>query len=168
VDVTDLTVWRFEGPRAAQEALPFLERLAANGHISVDDAALVSWPRTSRKPSTRELGGLTGPGALWGGSWGLLLGLIFLVPIAGPTFGAAAGAIAGGLGDFGIDDDFIKRVRDAVTPDTSALFVLGDSADTEALAAEMPHAAVVRCELSVEHERRLRAALGEESRHPIG
>jgi uncharacterized membrane protein len=145
--------------------VPRLERLAAEGHLSVDDAALVSWPRASRKPWTRELGALTGPGALWGGSWGVLLGLIFLVPIAGPTFGAAAGAIASGLADFGIEDDFIKRVRDTVTPDTSALFVLCDIAVTDRITQEVPAADVVRCELSVEHERRLRAALGQESGH---
>lgn len=163
--MTGLTVWRFENPRAAQELLPGLERLAAERTISVDDAALVTWPLTSRKPSTRELGSLTGPGALWGGSWGVLLGLIFVVPIAGPALGAAAGAIAGSLADFGIDDDFIKRVRDVVTPGTSALFVLGDRAAADGIATELPAAGVVHCELSVEHERRLLAALGEESGH---
>src|SRR5687767_12489221 len=120
-----LTVWRFDGPEAAeQEALPRLERLAALSLISVDDAVAVSWPEGRRKPSIRSLGSVTGGGDLWGGSWGMLLGLIFLVPIAGPAFGAAAGAFAGGLADFGIDDDFIKQVRDVVTPGTSALFLV--------------------------------------------
>ena len=38
--------------------------------------------------------------------------------------GAAAGALAGSLADYGIDDDFIKNVREKVTEGTSALFLL--------------------------------------------
>jgi uncharacterized membrane protein len=158
-----LTVWRFEGAHGAELALPRLEELARRGEIRVDDAALVSWPGARRKPSTRELGSVNGPGSLWGGTWGMLLGLIFLVPIAGPTFGAAAGAIAGSLSDFGIDDDFIKRVRDTVTPGTSALFVFSSDTVAERLGGELDGVAAVRCDLSEVHERRLRAALGEES-----
>jgi uncharacterized membrane protein len=162
--VTELSVWRFEGTRTADdEALPRLERLVAAGDISVDDAALVSWPRTCRKPSTRGLGSLDGAGALWGGTWGVLLGLIFVVPIAGPALGAAAGAIGGSLADFGIDDDFIKRVRDTVTPGTSALFLLGDDTLAERLVAHLGDVDVVHCELTGAQERRLLATLGEES-----
>jgi uncharacterized membrane protein len=162
-----LTVWKFDGPLAAGEAVHRLEPLAEHGRIAVDDATLVSWPRARRKPSTCDLGSLTGPGALWGGSWGVLLGLIFLTPIAGPTFGAGAGAVAGSLTDFGIDDDFIKRVRDAVTPGTSALFIFSAPAVADALTPELDGAEVVRCDLSIEQEQRLSAALGEESEHRI-
>jgi uncharacterized membrane protein len=158
-----LTVCRFEGTRTAEETLPRLDRLAASGDIRINDAALVSWPRARRKPSTRALGSLDGPGEFWGGTWGVLLSLIFLVPIAGPRFGAAAGAIAGSLSDFGIDDDFIKRVRDLVTPGTSALFVFSSDVVADRLVGELSDVEVVRCDLSVEHERRLRSALGEES-----
>jgi uncharacterized membrane protein len=162
--VTELTVWRFEGARTAEdEALPRLERLVAAGDVTVDDAALVSWPSTCRKPSTRGLGSLDGAGALWGGTWGVLLGLIFVVPIAGPALGAAAGAIGGSLADFGIDDDFIKRVRETVTPGTSAIFLLVDGTRAEEVVADLGGVAVVRCELSGAQERRLLATLGEES-----
>ena len=123
--VTELTVWRFEGARTAEdEALPRLERRAAAGDITVDDAALVSWPITSRKPSTRGLGSLA---------------------------------------DFGIDDDFIKRVREMVTPGTSAIFLLVDGTHAARLVADLGGVAVVRCELSGAQERRLLATLGEES-----
>src|SRR5262249_5766078 len=98
--VIALTVWRFDTPAAAGEALPRLEQLVAAGDARIDDAALVSWPRGRRKPSTRDIGSLTGPGNLWGGFWGVLLALIFLTPLAGPAFGAAAGAVAGSLTDF--------------------------------------------------------------------
>jgi uncharacterized membrane protein len=165
-----LTMWRFEGDSGAAAALPRLERLAAEGAIEVDDAALVAWPEPLRKPSLRPLGSLVGPGALWGGFWGVLLGLMFLVPIAGPTFGAAAGAFAGSLADFGVEDDLVKRVRDLVVPGTSALFILSSGTVADTLLAELrgPGVEVLRLDLAPEQARRLHAALGEERLRPAG
>jgi uncharacterized membrane protein len=160
-----LTVWRFDSPEGAREALPDLERLVTAGEASVDDAALVSWPCGRRKPSETGVGSLTGPGRLWGGFWGVLLALIFITPLAGPTFGAAAGAVAGTMADFGVADDFVKRVREDIVPGTSALFVISDRASAGRLGAELQGAAVacVRLALSPAQEQRLRDALGEES-----
>jgi uncharacterized membrane protein len=157
-----LSVWRFEAPRAAEDALPRLCELCARRLISVDDAALAAWPLPRRKPAVRNLGCLTGPGALWGGCWGVLFGLIFLVPLAGPTFGAGAGAVAALMADFGIEEDFLKRVRDLVTPGTSALFVFSDAAAADRLEAELNRPGGMRVTLSGEQERRLRDTLGEE------
>jgi uncharacterized membrane protein len=167
--VNTLTVWTFQDPRGAAEALPRLERLSADRYVKIDDAAIASWPEGARKPSARTLGALTGPGRLWGGSWGVLLGLIFLVPIAGPAFGAAAGAVAGGLSDFGLDDDYLMRVREAVTPGTSALFVLSGAADADRLGAELADGGigVIRADLTRDQEIRLHAALGEESQEAV-
>jgi uncharacterized membrane protein len=160
-----LTVWIFESPRGADEVLPRLELLAGERLIVLDDAAIVAWPQGRRKPSTRTLGSLSGPGLLWGGFWGVLFGLIFLVPLAGPTFGAAAGAFAGTLADFGIDDGFVKRVRDTVTPGTSALFVLSSDAAADGLESVMEesHVARIRSDLSSDDQDLLRQVLGEES-----
>ena len=160
-----LAVWRFDAPGVAEERLPALERLMRNGAADVDAAALVSWPPGHRKPSTRALGAVTGPGALWGGFWGMLLGLVFLTPIAGPTFGAAAGAVAGTLSDFGVEDDFVKRAREAVTPGTSALFVIssGRGVDQITTALQDHEVCMLRTDLTHEQARQLYAALGEES-----
>ena len=161
-----LAVCRFEDPVGAERAVAPLRVLAQDGELVIGDAALVSWPRKARKPSTETLGALNGPGELWGGSWGVLLGLIFLVPIAGPAFGAAAGAFAGTLADFGVDDDFVIRVRALVTPGTSALLVLSGAAEADRLVAALAdrEPQVVRWTIAREHERRLLAAFGEESR----
>jgi uncharacterized membrane protein len=162
--VNTLLVCRFEDTAGARRALGALRRLAEDGVIEVDDAALVEWPRRARKPSTETLGSLTGPGGLWGGSWGVLLGLIVLVPIAGPVFGAAAGAFAGTLADIGVDEGFVSGVRELVTPGTSALFVLCGAADADRLdgAVRSDRGATIRCRISREHEERLLTALGEE------
>ncbi len=159
-----LSVWRFDGPEGAEHVLGRVRRLVADDGVHVDDAALVSWRVGRRKPSTRGLGGIVGPGGLWGGAWGVLLGVVFLVPLAGPTLGAAAGAVAGGLADFGLDDDFVLCVREAVTPGTSALFVVSARPAADRLTAELDGlgAKVVRAELSERQAEHLRDALGEE------
>jgi uncharacterized membrane protein len=166
--VNTLTVWRFDGPDAAEQALPRLERLVAAGAARIDDAALAEWRPGRRKPSTTVLGGLTGPGRLWGGFWGVLLALIFITPLAGPVFGAAAGAVAGSMSDFGVSDDFVARVRADVIPGTSALFVVSPRASARRLTAELQDIATVTATsaLSPAQEQHLRDALGEESAFP--
>src|SRR4051812_11070588 len=152
-----LTVWGFATPEAADAALPLMVALVEDGRADVDDAVLLSWPPGRRRPSTRMLGRLTGPGRLWGGFWGLLLGLIFLTPLAGPSFGAAAGALAGSLSDFGVEDNFVRDVRDVVTAGTSAVFAVSTAASAarlaEALTAHDP--VTLRSRLSPEQEQRL-------------
>jgi uncharacterized membrane protein len=155
-----LTVLTFRAADAADEAVAPLRQLAAAGELRIADAAVVSWAEGHRKPSARPLGDLTGGGLLWGGSWGVLLALLFVVPIAGPTFGAAAAAFAGALAEFGIDDAWVKRVREAVTPGTSAIFVLADRDVTGALPAVGMDA--IEVTFSPEQERRVRAVLAEE------
>ena len=161
------SVSRFAAPDTAAAVLPRLDRLSANGDDTVLDAALVTWPSGHRKPSTRELGSLTGPGALWGGFWGVLLALIFLTPLAGPRFGAAAGALAGSLTDFGVEDDFVKRVRELVTPGTSAIFLIGNPSSPDRIGELLGDVAVetLRADLSEEQTQRLREALSDESTH---
>jgi uncharacterized membrane protein len=158
-----LTVWRFAAPEAAEQSLPALKLAIGAGRASINDAALVSWPPSRRTPATRELGSLTGPGQMWGGFWGMVLGLIFLTPLAGPSFGAAAGAFAGSLADFGVADDFVIRVRDSVTPGTSALFVLSARASADGLAEGLKGLAdeILRSELSREQEEHLRDTLSD-------
>jgi uncharacterized membrane protein len=166
--VNTLSVWRFDGPDAAGQALPGLERLLAAGEAGIDDAALVSWRPGRRKPATTVLGGVTGPGRLWGGFWGVLLALVFITPLAGPLFGAAAGAVAGSLSDFGVSDDFVARVRQDVVPGTSALFVVSSRASARRLAVELRDVATVTAtsRLSPDQEQHLRDALGDETMFP--
>src|SRR3954454_7580078 len=135
VATTRLAGWRFDAPGVAEDRLPALARLMRDGGADVDAAALVSWPQGHRKPSVRDLGGVTHPGALWGAFWGVVLALIFLTPLAGPRFGAAAGAIAGSMADFGVEDDFVKRVRELVTPGTSAIFLIGSPSSPDRITA---------------------------------
>jgi uncharacterized membrane protein len=126
--------------------------------------AVVSWPPDKKKPKTRQLHSTTGAGALGGAFWGLLFGLIFFIPLVGAAIGAATGALVGSMTDVGISDDFIKSVRDEVTPGTSALFLMSQNAvvDRVRSAFAETHAQLIRTNLSDEQEARLREAFGEE------
>jgi uncharacterized membrane protein len=123
-----LTVWKFDTAAGADGALDLLQRLQKEELLQVNDAATVYWQEGRKKPKTEQLHNMTGAGALGGSFWGLLFGLIFFVPLLGAAIGAATGALAGSLTDVGIDDGFINKVRDQVTPGTSALFVLTSDA----------------------------------------
>jgi uncharacterized membrane protein len=123
-----LTVWKFNTPQGAEEAATTVKDLAKQRIVSLHDAAIVSWAKGEKKPRTRQLASTTAAGALGGSFWGLVFGLIFFVPLLGAAIGAATGALAGSLTDVGIDDGFINKVRDQVTPGTSALFVLTSDA----------------------------------------
>jgi uncharacterized membrane protein len=159
-----LTVWKFPNANGADEAIRTLEQLQSEELIKVHDAAIVTWPADKKKPRTRQLNNLAGAGALGGAFWGLLFGLIFFVPFLGLAIGAAAGALGGSMADVGIDDDFIKRVRERVTPGTSALFALTSDAvfDRVREAFKDNEPELLETNLSGEEESRLREAFAED------
>jgi uncharacterized membrane protein len=161
--MSTLSVWRFDTPEGAEKAVSTLENLSRQQLIKVGDAATVSWREGAKKPKTRQLQNLAGAGALGGAFWGMLFGLLFLVPLLGAAIGAAAGALVGKFSDVGIDDEFIKRTRDSITPGTSALFVLTSDAVIdkvqEAFAGQ--RAELLFTNLSTEQEARLREAFAE-------
>lgn len=158
-----LTVWKFDAPDGAAQALGTLRELVKQQLIQVEDAALVSWPADAKKPKTKNLGKLTGEGAVWGAFWGLLFGMIFLVPVLGLAIGAGMGALFGSMADVGISDDFIKQVREKVTPGTSALFLLTSNAVQERVAEAMKgyHMELISSNLTAEQEQQLRAAFAD-------
>jgi uncharacterized membrane protein len=161
--VATLSVWEFPDAQAADKAVTTLEGLAKQQLIKLHDAATVSWPEGARKPKTRQLHNLVGAGALGGAFWGMLFGLLFFIPLVGLAIGAATGAIAASLADVGIDDDFIKRIRNEVTPGTSALFVMTSDAvmDKVREAFRGQEAKLVSTNLSDEQEKALREVFSE-------
>ncbi|MFW0787771.1 DUF1269 domain-containing protein [Gordonia sp. CPCC 206044] len=123
-----LTVWRFPTATGADTAVETLKDLQKQHLIVVLDAAVASWEDGAHKPKTQQLHNITARGTLGGTFWGLLFGLLFFIPLIGAAVGAGIGAITGVMTDVGINDDFIKKVREQVTPGTSALFVLSSDA----------------------------------------
>ena len=153
-----LTVWKFPDADAADAAVDTLQSLQKQQLINLLDGATVSWAPGAKRPKTRQLHNLTGSGAMSGMFWGMLFGLLFFVPLLGMALGAAAGAAGGSMADVGIDDEFIKRVRDEITPGTSALFAMTSDAVLdkvhEAFAGQ--HAELIQTNLSADQEQQLR------------
>ena len=160
-----LTVWKFDTASGADDATETLRELSSQHLLTIHDAATVRWDEGKRKPKTKQLHNLAGEGALGGAFWGMLFGLIFFVPLLGAAIGAASGALAGSLRDVGIDDSFIDRVRDEVTPGTSALFVMSSDAVMdkvrEAFSTNRPE--LIFTNLTNEQEDAIRHAFADEA-----
>jgi uncharacterized membrane protein len=165
---TTLTVWKFATPDGAQQALTRINELTKQHLLEVQDAAVVSWPEGANKPKTRQALSTAGAGALSGAFWGMLFGLIFFVPFLGLAIGAGMGALAGHFADVGISDDFIKQVREKVTPGTSALFLLTQNVTLDKVSAALADVPMelLQSNLSAEQEAQLRATFGEEPDEP--
>jgi monoterpene epsilon-lactone hydrolase len=161
-----LTVWKFDNPTSADEALDKLESLQKQQLIEIQDAAVVEWQPGEKEPKTRQAVSLTGAGALGGAFWGMLFGLLFFMPFFGLAVGAVLGAFAGRFSDYGIDDDFIKSVRAKVTEGTSALFLLTvtGSAAADKLQDELKGkmGSLIESNLTNVQEAKLREAFGEQ------
>jgi uncharacterized membrane protein len=158
-----LTVWKFPTAQGADEAMSTLQELRKQKLIEVYDGATVTWPAGAKKPQTNQMHNPTKAGALGGSFWGLLFGLIFFVPLLGLAIGAAAGALTGALTDVGIDDKFIAKVRDEVTPGTSALFAMTGNAVMERVqeAFKGTDATLISTNLSEDQEKSLREAFAD-------
>jgi uncharacterized membrane protein len=158
-----LTVWRLSTADGAEQLLAAVSDLQKQELIKVHDAALVSWPPGAKKPKTRQAHNLAAAGAMSGAFWGMLFGLLFFVPLLGLAVGAAAGALGGSMADVGIDDGFIKRVRDSITPGTSAVFLMTSDAVVDRVTDALRgfNAELIQTNLSQEQETKLREVFAE-------
>jgi len=110
-------------------------------------------------------------GAAAGGSrgalWGAIVGLLFLNPLAGMAIGAITGAgmgaLSGSLTDYGISDNFVKKLGETIPEGSSALFVLFKRVNEDKVLPEIePYKPrVLRTSLSNEAEKKLTAELSK-------
>ena len=155
-----LSVLKFNDPYGAERVLVALQGMQEREIITLEDAAVVSWPQGNRKPTTHQLHSTAGAG--WGAFWGFLFGMIFFVPFLGAAIGAGMG---GAMSDVGIDDDFIKQVREKVTEGTSALFALTSGATAVDKVVDELKAydfEIISTNLPEEQEQQLREAFAHE------
>jgi uncharacterized membrane protein len=170
--MADLIAVAFDQPDTADKVLHALTAMGKEQLIQLEDACVVVRPPEG-EVQLKQMLPLTKVGALSGGSsgalWGALVGLLFLNPLAGLAIGAgvgaATGALAGQLSDYGIDDDFIRRLGSTIKPNSSALFLLVRkvTADKvlERLRADGFHGHVLQTSLTNEQEAALRKAIGD-------
>jgi uncharacterized membrane protein len=159
-----LSVLKFDTSDGAKQMEQTLLAAQKQQLITIQDAAIVTWPQGKKGPKTEQLHSLVGQGATMGAFWGMLFGLIFFVPFFGLAVGAAMGALSGKFADYGIDDNFIKQTREKVTEGTSALFLLTSGAVMDKLAEVVKGQKfeIISTNLTKEQEDALRAQLGGE------
>jgi uncharacterized membrane protein len=158
-----LSVLKFDDPGGAERVLETLQDMHGRQMITLEDAAVVSWPPGNKKPMMPKQG--VGQMALGGAFWGFLFGLIFFVPFLGVAIGAGSAALLwSSLADEGIDEEFIKRVSEKVTEGTSALFVLTSEAKLEEVADELKayDFEIISTDLPEEQEQKLRETFAQE------
>jgi uncharacterized membrane protein len=158
-----VTVLLFPDANGANDVLDRIRKLQQELLITLLDAAVVSWPVGTKSPSTRQAVDLVGAGALSGMFWGMFFGLIFLNPLFGMAVGATLGAVGGAFADYGINDEFINRIRSQVTEGKSALFLMTSDAVVDRVADELKGTKfeIIATNLSKEQEARLREAFAQ-------
>ena len=147
--------------QAEQVRLDFI-KMQKEYLVSLDDA-VIAVKKPDGKVKLHQMYNLTLGGAMSGGLWGTLIGLIFLNPLLGLVVGAGAGAVAGALSDVGINDDFMKQLASTLTPGSSALFVLVDSAITDKVRDALAGTGgkIIQTSLSTPDQEKLQQALDE-------
>lgn len=166
--MSNLVVLGFDGIHTADEVLNKLRSLQREYLIDLEDSCVVERDNGG-KIHIKQAVNLTAIGAAAGGVrgalWGTLVGLLFLNPLAGMAVGAVtgagAGAISGSLIDYGIGDDFIKKLGAAIPAGSSAIFVLFKSITEDKVLPEIePYKPrVLKTSLSNEQEAKLKLAL---------
>ncbi|MBD5416751.1 MAG: DUF1269 domain-containing protein [Desulfovibrio sp.] len=147
--------------QAEQVRLDFI-KMQKEYLVSLEDA-VIAVKKPDGKVKLHQMYNLTLGGAMSGGLWGTLIGLIFLNPLLGLVVGAGAGAVAGALSDVGINDDFMKQLASTLTPGSSALFVLVDSAITDKVRDALAGTGgkIIQTSLSTPDQEKLQQALDE-------
>jgi uncharacterized membrane protein len=168
--MSNLVVFDFDGIHTADEVLNKLRSLEKEYLIDLEDACVVERDKGGKVHIKQavNLGGLGATmGGLRGALWGTLVGLLFLNPLAGMAIGgitgAGVGALSGSLIDYGIRDDFIKKLGATIPEGSSALFVLFRSVTEDRVLPEIePYKPrVLKTSLSHEAEEKLRSALSK-------
>jgi uncharacterized membrane protein len=168
--MSNLVVFDFDGIHTADEVLNKLRSLQKEYLIDLEDACVVEHEKGG-KIHIKQAVNLTALGASAGGlrgaMWGALVGFIFMNPAAGMALGAVAGAgagaLSGSLADYGIRDDFIKRLAETIPEGSSALFVLFRNVTVDKVLSEIQpyNPRVLKTSLSNKAEAKLRAALSK-------
>jgi len=168
--MSSLVVLGFDGIHTADEVLNKIRPMQKEHLIDLEDACVVERGKDG-KVHIKQAVNLTALGAATGGLRGMLVGtlvgILFLNPLAGMAMGAVAGAGAGALSarlvDFGINDEFIRKLSETIPVESSALFVLVKSVTEDKVLPEIePYKPrVLKTSLSDEAEARLKAALSK-------
>lgn len=162
-DPRSLVVLEFDDQLAAQEMLTALMRMTNEGTLLLQDAVFVSKNDRGKVHVTQTTDASPGQAA-WGGAfWGLLFGIVLFVPVVGMAIGAGTAALLAKLVDTGIDDKFVKGLRESIQPGKVYLAALVSHVNRDKALEEMKRyaglATVVTTNIPPEAEAALEDAL---------
>ena len=170
----------------ASEVLNELLNLNDDWVVDLHDAVAVYRDYKGKLRVDQSYQMTTGEGAAWGGFWGLLIGATLAIPFtAGASAAAAGGALAAGalsgtalgagLGavdalswkdEFGVPDEFVKRVGAMVQPGDSAIYAILRVGDPDVVADKFRGygGTILRTTLSKEQQAKVEQVLGKGGR----
>jgi uncharacterized membrane protein len=162
--MSQLLVITFEDRETAGQAAERLKGINKAHAVSIKDMAVVEKDADEKVHVHHGLDTATAGGAIGGGVLGLLLGLVFF-PIGGLLIGAAAGALIGRSLHHNVDKKLIEDVTNDLTPNSSALFVLGDGTPSAVVGALEPYKGkIYQTTVDSETEAQLQSALDKEQK----
>jgi uncharacterized membrane protein len=132
--VRQLVVLTFDDMATAEEVHESLVKTKNQGLITIDDAAVVVKDQDGKVHVDNQVARGTWISTAVGGGLGLLIGSIFF-PLGGLVLGLAGGALVAKSMDLGVDGKFVDEISDKIQPGTSALFVLVEDVNTDAILA---------------------------------
>jgi uncharacterized membrane protein len=135
VESMSTTAWRFRGTEGADEAVLRLKQLDAQDLIDVQDVTVLRWPQYASQPMAAE-------------------------HVTDDS--SRMSSLVSKMRHATIDGSMIESVKGDMVPGTSVLMLLSSDAavDTVAKAFEGQGMELVRSDLSVQQQDRLRAAFG--------
>ncbi len=167
--MSDLIVVVFQGRHTADEALLRLQKMAMDWEVDLDEVVIMTRDKdgtvrtrnSDTLSATGFLGG-TSLGALTGTLMGAMVGNPAAGFVAGSALGAGTGTLAGLLDQADEEDALAARVGSKLTPDSSALAMIGWTSRPTKVLNELADfkGEVIETSLRVSDEKELRAALG--------
>ena len=156
-----LTVWRYPTPLGVDAGELLLRRLEEKGALTVHDAVAVTWMPGADRPEVRRVRHRTAAAAGRGTFWGALVGTLVLAPVAGAAVGATTAAVVARLRHAGVPDETVDALLGALTPGTSALFVVTSDADPAVVGPPLAagEAELIHADMDDETEAELRRLL---------
>lgn len=156
--MSELIVIGYDSAEKAEDARAALMGMSREYLVDVADAVVAT---ADAKGTIRlnQMVNLWTMGAASGSFWGLLIGLLFLHPLLGVLVGASAGALSGALGDYGIDDAFMRKVAELLKPGQAALFIMARQSASDRVIAQLSEYGgdILRTNLDTTQEDKLRA-----------
>lgn len=127
--MSDLIVYTYDGEERAGEALKAVAGLKQENVqkplVTVEDAAVVVKDESGKVRVRQTLEtAVKGGSVASGGLWGVLIGFLFGGPLFGALLGMGVAYLFGRKIDIGIDNAFIDRISNDLSPGDSALFLL--------------------------------------------